>query len=107
MSNSDLPYNPFDTSSSIDKIAEAREKKKQQEALLAEEVADYKEALNRLFSTPDGQYFLKKLIKYCGVNSFDNSLNPIKDVKDAERRKVYYELIHPYLDKTIRMEIIE
>lgn len=105
MSNSNLPYNPFDTSSSIDKLAEAKENRKKQEALLAEEVHQYREVLNRLFASPDGQFFLKKLIKYCGVYSFDNSINPTKDVKDAERRKVYLELIRPYLDKTILMEI--
>jgi len=107
MSNSDLTYNPFDTTSSIDKIGEAREKRERQQALLAEEVREYRLVLNRLFASPDGQFFLKKLIKYCGVNSFDNSINPTKDVKDAERRKVYLELIRPYLDKTILMEIIE
>ena len=107
MSGSDIPYNPFDTSNAIAKIAEAREKKQMQEALLAEEVAEYKLVLNRLFSTPDGQYFLKKIIKYCGVYSFDNSINPTKDVKDAERRKIYLELIRPYLDKTILMEIAQ
>lgn len=107
MSNNDLPYNPFDTSSSIDKIADARERKKQQQAALAEEVAEYKLVLNRLFASQDGQYFLKKLIKWSGVYSFDNSGNPTKDVKDAERRKVYLELIRPYLDKTILMEITQ
>ena len=105
MSNNDLPYNPFDTTNSIDKIAESRERRKHQEALLAEEVAEYRMVLNRLFASPDGQFFLKKLIKYCGVYSFDNRVNPTQDVKDAERRKVYLELIRPYLDKTILMEI--
>lgn len=107
MPSSDFPYNPFDTTSSIEKITEARQAREKQKELLAEEVAEYRLVLNRLFASPDGQYFLKKLIKYCGVYSFDNSINPTKDVKDAERRKIYLELIRPYLDKTILMEITQ
>lgn len=90
---------------SIDDILRKREQRKHDEAILKEEIEQYTNAVNRLFSSEDGKFFLKKLVMYCGVNSFDKQLNPAKLIEDSGKRKVFLELIRPFLDKTIRAEL--
>ncbi len=89
----------------IGKLLESKQNQEHQQALLAEEIEQYRLSLNRIFSSPDGKLFLKKIVKYCGINTFDTQLNPAKLIEDAGKRKVYLELIRPYLDKTILMEL--
>lgn len=102
----DKPYNPM-AHDSIDKLLASRARNQKRQAEMIEQVEEWKTVLNRLFSSPDGQYFLKGLIKYSKIHSFDNPTNPAKLVEDEGKRKVYLELIRPFLDKTILMEIVE
>ncbi len=97
-------YNPL----GHDTIDKLREQKAAQEAellKLKEEEEDYRNAINRLFSSPDGKYFLNKLKRACGLNLFDKDLNPAKLVMDNGRRAVWFELIRPYIDKAILSEL--
>lgn len=97
-------YNPF-SNLSVEKMLEKKKAKEHQRALLAEEIEEYKACLDRLFSSPDGKYFIKKLIRYVGLFSFDTKIDAGKLVEDAAKKKVYLELIRPYLSATTRMEL--
>ena len=102
--NNETPYNPLGRDS-IDKMLEKREAAKKQELTLKEEEEDYIITINRLFASDDGKYFLNKLKRACGLNLFDKEINPAKLIEDAGRRKVWFELIRPYLDKNILREL--
>ena len=78
--------------------------KKQQDILEAEQ-KEYSDAINRIFASDDGKFFLNKMKRACAVNSFDKEINPAKFVEDNGRKKVWYELIYPYIDKEILREL--
>lgn len=99
------PLNNITPDSILDRIAKERLEKNQREFLLKEEVEEYTMVVNSLFASEHGKYFLNKLIRYCGINSFDNELNPAKLIEDAGKRKVYLEIIRPFLDVTILAEL--
>lgn len=101
---SDKVYNPLGKDT-IDKMLEKKQAQERQQLMLKEEQEEYRNAINRLFSSPDGKFFLNKLKRACGLNSFDKDINPAKLIEDAGRRKVWFELIRPYLDKTILSEL--
>lgn len=90
---------------SLNRMMERKKKHDLNKARYLERLEEYKVVVNRLFSTPDGKYFLNDLIDYCGIHSFDQQLNPAKLVEDAGKRKVFLEMIRPHLDKTILMEL--
>ncbi len=102
--NKDEPYNPLGQDTLSKMLAQKAEREK---TLLKkkEKTADYLAAINRLFSSPDGKYFLNEMKNTCGVNLFDNEINPAKLIEDAGRRKVWFELIRPYLDVQILREL--
>lgn len=103
MSNSEGGYDPF-SGGSIEGIIEKRKERELQGELLKEEIEEYRKVVNALFSTPNGLYFLNKMKRACGVNSFDNKLNPAKLVEDNGRRSVWHELIRPHVDVSILRE---
>lgn len=98
------PIEEFSTST-IDKVSEARKKAEENKEKMREMREQYKAALNRVLSTPDGQFVMKQLIDYCGVFTFDNAPPDGRLAEDKGKRKVYLEAIRPFLDKTIKMEI--
>lgn len=103
MSESNHPLlNP----STISKIMAEKEEASRRKAILDEEAKEYRDAINRLFDTRDGQYFLKKLVRYSGVFSFDHKIDGVKLVADAERRKLFLELIMPYLDNQLLVKTL-
>lgn len=90
--------NKSEAGSIVEKILNDRLNEDKRKAILEEEIAEYKSALNGMAATPNGQYFLKKLIRYCGVYSYDHKIDPAMLVEKAALRKVYLELIRPFLE---------
>tara|TARA_R110000782_G_scaffold250267_1_gene337517 strand:+ start:132 stop:446 length:315 start_codon:yes stop_codon:yes gene_type:complete len=97
-------YNPLGKDT-IDKMLSKKAEEERQILLLKEEIEDYRKAINRIFSTDDGKYFLNKMKVACGLNLFDKELNPAKLIEDRGRRGVWFDLIRPYLDKDILREL--
>lgn len=100
----DNQYNPMSTDR-IEDILARREKAKEKETITQEEMAEYAEVVNKLFSTPEGKYFLNKMIKYCGIYSFDNRVDAVTLIEEKGRRGVYLSMIRPYLDQSILKEL--
>lgn len=97
-------YNPFDKAS-INDLLKKRELAQEREAVIKEELEDYKKAVKRLFNSADGRYFLKNLVRYIGIHSFDTQINPAKLIEDRGKKRVYLELIRPFLSGSIRAEV--
>lgn len=92
-----MPDNKLEATSIIEKIINERQEQERLKEVLGERREEYKQALNGMASTPNGQYFLKVLLNYCGVFSYQNKLDPAKLVEDNGLRKVYLEAIRPFL----------
>lgn len=110
MFNQDNPpnkENPIDrySRSTIDKIEDQHKKDAENRAKMLEKQEEYRKALNRMASTPDGQYVLKQLIEFCGVFAFDNSAPDGRLAVEKGRRQVYLQAVRPFLDKSIIQEI--
>lgn len=103
MSENEVGYDPRSLGS-IDKLLEQRKQAEEKRELLKEEVADYTAVLNRVFSSPDGQYLLKKWQRGAGIYSFDNLPPDGRLAVEKGVRKFFLEFIWQYLDKTIKME---
>lgn len=89
----------------IDQFIQRKQSQENQAAILKEEIEEYKRVLNIVFSSPAGKEFGKYLLRYCGIFTFDKVLNPAKLVEDRGKRAVYLDLIRPYLEKTVKMEL--
>lgn len=95
--------NPADKLLNPEFIADVISRKEKQNrivAILEEEVEDYMKAMNRIFSSPDGQLLLKKMIRYSGLLSFDNKLDASM-IEQKGKQKVVTELIIPYIRKEL------
>lgn len=98
-------YNPF-SADTIDKMLDKKKMEEQRKALLEEEIAEWKACIERIFSSPDGKFLAKKIIKYSGVFSFDSErLDGSKIAEAAIKRKFWLELFRPYLNKVTRTEL--
>jgi len=86
----------------LDRIARDKLNEQKINDIREELRADYKAALNRFASSPDGIFILNQLIAFCGINTFDNTLNPAKLVEDRGRMSVWHILFRPYLEPEIR-----
>lgn len=76
-----------------------------QEALI-EKIEDWKAALNRIASTPDGQLLLGNMFKFAGFFSPEsNAGNGVRLVEMEGRRKFYSLYVRPYLEPKLRKEI--
>ena len=82
----------------INKLLEQKQERERVHAILQEEVKEYSAVLNRIFSTRDGQYLLKKMIRYTCLLAFDNKFDASM-IEAKGKEKVLTELILPYLAK--------
>lgn len=72
---------------------------------IIERIEEWKDSLNRLASTADGQHFLKMMIKHGGIFTPRNTSNTVKMVEDAGKSAFYLKYVRPYLDAAHRQEI--
>lgn len=87
------------------RIDDYKEQQKNAIAKIAENVAEWQRCVNVVFSSPEGQYFAKYLIKYINIHGWGDCKNPNQLLEDNGKRRVYLELIRPYLDETTRKAI--
>lgn len=95
----------LDATSMVDKLLKDRLQREEQKKIAVENQKEWQGICNKLFATPNGQYFLKLLIKFSGIFEVDDDLNPANMLKANGRKEPYLKLIRPYLDPTLRKEI--
>lgn len=100
-----MPDNKIEASSIVEKLLNERKDQERFKDIVGERYEEYKQALNGVASTPNGQHFLKFLIRYCGVFSYQQKLDPGKLVEEQGMRKVYLDAIRPHLTIENRKEI--
>lgn len=97
--------NKLEATSIVQKLLNERQEVERFKDIAGEKYEEYKTALNGMAATPNGQYFLKFLTRYCGVFAFQSKLDPAKMVEENGMRRVYLEAIRPHLTHETRMEI--
>ena len=95
----------MDAKSIVEKMIEDKVQSKQTQAINKEKLDDYIKALNGVASTPNGQLVLQTLIESTGIFRVDSSHNASKLVEDNGMRKVYLQLIRPYLEPELRKQV--
>lgn len=98
--------NPLDEiRSTADKLNTARHERERKKAQVDEDIKEFKRVTKKLFSSPYGRYWLKRLITWSGVFDDDVELNPAKLIEDKGRKSVYLTFIRPYLDPVTKAEM--
>lgn len=80
-------------------------KRREQEELIIERVEDWKECLNRIAGSKDGQHFFKMMIKACNLFAPGTSRDTVRAVEDKQRQDFYLRHVRPYLPSNLRAEI--
>lgn len=94
-----------DMRNTVDKLLSQRAEKTRQQEVVIENMEEWQEVLNRIFTSDDGKLFAKYLLRHCGIFNKEDSTNHIKMIENIGKRNVYLELIRPYLDVLTRSEI--
>lgn len=89
----------------VDAWTDARKKQQQADEIIIERIEDWKETLNRLASSPDGQTFFKMMLKASNLFSPVAGKDTVQAVVDKQRQDFYLRHVRPYLDRSVRGEI--
>lgn len=89
----------------VDKLIQNEIRRKDRKAQLIEKGEEWKNCINRLAATGDGEYFLKILIKHAGIFGSDEDYNGVTLVKDKARKAFYLDHVRPYLDLIIKNKV--
>lgn len=87
-------------------MLEQREELKRQAGIHAENLEEYKKALNGIVASPFGQFVFKEFVKALGVFTPKSGRDGVALIEDAARRNFYLQCIRPYLEPELR-QIIE
>ena len=66
---------------------------------------EYAKELNGVAASPNGKFFLKRLIKGIGVFTPQKGKDGVALIENNAQRNIYLELIRPHLEPQIRMEL--
>lgn len=93
------------THSRIEELLSNFDKRKAGEELVIEQIEEWKAALNGMAGTPNGQIFLRVMIKASGLFTPGSSGQTVRSVEEKNRADFYLRHVRPYLDKAHRSEI--
>ena len=83
-----------------------KENRKRDDFLKQESLEKFQRTVNHLFSGNDGKEFLKSFKKVCGVDSMPKDTSPNSLYIEHGKRSVWFELIEPYIDRSILKDLI-
>lgn len=85
-------------------FADAAKKRAHAEEIVIERIEEWKEMLNRLASSPDGQMFLKLMLRANNLFTPGTSRDTVRAVEDKQRQDFYLRHVRPYIDPSLRKE---
>ena len=88
----------------LEYVARQRENK-EQAAMHAEELKEWKATLNRVAATKDGAHMLRVMITLAGIFQPGNIKDTVRMVEDNGKADFYLRWVRPYLDSTLRKDI--
>lgn len=97
-----LTKHTHQSQSFMDKISGAKEK----DEVIVERIEEWYDAVNRIASTKDGQYFIKTMIKFSGIYKPKKGVGAERLLRTEGEQAFYLEFVHPYLNPTNKKELI-
>lgn len=91
--------------SQVNELLERRASKQAEKEKIIENAEEYRVAVNKIFTTPEGEIFYKYLVKFCRVYGYEGMGNTVKMVEDNGRRAVFLEAVRPFLNKETRVKL--
>ena len=89
----------------VDKLIASREAREKQEAVIIENIKEYKKALNDMAASPSGELVLKTLIKVCGAYAPNGNLDAVSLIRANAKSDIYLEFIRPFLEPELKQKI--
>lgn len=90
----------------LDKFTAAAQKRAQAKEFQIEELGQWRDSLNRIAASPDGQLLLRSMIQFSELHSPPADYkDTVKMVVDRSRQAFYLTWVRPYLDPQLRKEI--
>ena len=86
-------------------LLEAALKRQDANDFKIKEVAEWKQCVNGLASTPNGRMFIRSMIQYAGYNDPPAVNNPNKMVTNTIKGSFYLTWVRPYLTPEVRKEL--
>lgn len=88
-----------------DKLMEAARARKEHREFQITELEAWKECVNGMAATPNGQLFLKSMIQHAGNLSPPQLNNPQQMVMNNIKAAFYLSWVRPYLNPELRKEL--
>lgn len=89
----------------LDELHARAQKRKEQTEFKIEELASWKETLNRIAATPDGQLLLKSMVQFSGLMSPRSISHTMLMVEDKLKAAFYLTWVRPFLAPQLRKDI--
>lgn len=86
--------------STAEKILQQREEADKETIIQQKEREVWREAVNRIIETPEGELFFSKMVKFIMPFADLRNVNPQTMAEINGSRTFYYKYVRPYLDKT-------
>lgn len=83
--------------SALAKISEKRSEEEKQKERIIHNEEEYKKALNKMLSTPEGKMFYQYLVKYSGIYAVNTSLNAAQLLEENGKKRFLLEMVRPFL----------
>jgi len=94
-----------DLNNTVSKLLASREDRERAEAVVIENIKEYKRSLNDVAATPSGELFLKTLIKVFGIHNPKGNLDAVSLIRANAKSDIYLEFIRPHLEIELRQKI--
>lgn len=91
--------------SQVDKLIKASQERKDQQEFQITELEKWKDCVNGLASTPNGQLFLKSMLQFSGIYEPASVRDTMKCVDAGIKAAFYMKWVRPYLNQDLRKEI--
>lgn len=86
-------------------IMERLQQRQQYKEFQIEEIAKWREAINRIVATPDGRVLIKAMIGFSGLLSPQDIRDTQRIVEQRWKLAFYLTWIRPYIDSTLIKDI--
>lgn len=95
----------METSSTVEKLLKQAEQADKDNVVKEQEVQQWREALNRIAESADGQLLFDKMLKYMYLFSPLDGINPQSNIEINGRRSFYLKHIRPYLTNSNKTKV--
>lgn len=92
--------------STVERIQARRDGHDHVQDLLNEQRDEYARAVNALAASDNGRFVLRMIVKYCNLYHVPSGpINPSQMIEDQGKKKVYLDMIRPFIETALLNDI--